>query len=693
MSTPSEFSISSASDAVFIDHDDISNYNPEQILPESDESIREIRRWLKPTSYNLESGEYKKHLSSHTPGTGEWLSSSASFKSWADGSDHGLLWIKGIPGSGKSVLAANIVDELSRSHPGAPVLFFFFRQIIDANHDPSALLRDWLDQVLIYSPPLQKKLKDYVQSSRLLSSMSMEDLWKDLRTALAGLHEKVFCIADALDEMDHGNEVFLRSLASLGGWKPEKIKVLITSRPVPSVEVPLRKVKSLSVRLQESIVDIDIAQFVQSSLNSSSVSLQDRRLIEEAVPGRANGLFLYAKLAMDSFLESNADVARVLRSLPTDLNEMYERLLREHSHRSGVPDDVQLLILQWVTHATRPLRLLELAEMLSVTHGPGANKTLESSKDLVRSACGPLLEILPDETVSVVHHSFTEFLKGMTRSVGDGDYPILMSGPTNANLGVSCLAYMSAGCLDEIKTLQKENTVSSRRKISDWDYPSWDEPKLSKEEVQMRLKFPFLAYVTTNWYTHISRSATAGEGQTKINDSLKKFFENQKRVDAWLKLCWPGDERASGGVTQLHIAAKLGLEYYVDSLLSSGEYSVDESDVCGKTPLWWAASCGHASVVRLLIGAGAKPDHDEPLRGLKPLHQAAKSNHFETVRALLEAGVNPLTEKTRENPGRRCGNAPRTYRQTPLMVSNNAKCSRSPSLSLLSTRLLRQPTH
>ncbi|KAK1839685.1 ankyrin repeat domain-containing protein [Colletotrichum chrysophilum] len=38
----------SDSDAVVIGHDDISNYNPDQILPELPEVIENLRAWLRP---------------------------------------------------------------------------------------------------------------------------------------------------------------------------------------------------------------------------------------------------------------------------------------------------------------------------------------------------------------------------------------------------------------------------------------------------------------------------------------------------------------------------------------------------------------------------------------------------------------------------------------------------------------------
>ncbi|KAJ4347456.1 hypothetical protein N0V95_005418 [Ascochyta clinopodiicola] len=245
-------------DIVVVDRDDISNYNAEQILPESPQEIEKIRSWLQATEYAHQSGEFRKHLASHMQGTGIWLTKSAAYISWLNDENHGLLWIKGIPGSGKSVVAAHLIRHLKEFH--TPVLYFFFRQIIDANHEPAALLRDWLDQVLDYSPPLQSELKEFLKKKRSLSSVSMDDLWGFLRLALKSLPSNSFCVADALDEMDSGNEGFLRSLAEFGQWMPSKVKLLITSRPVPAIEATLRRFNLLQLSLEEKLVDTDISR-------------------------------------------------------------------------------------------------------------------------------------------------------------------------------------------------------------------------------------------------------------------------------------------------------------------------------------------------------------------------------------------------------------------------------------------------
>lgn len=581
-------------DAIIIDREDVSNYNPDQILPKSTEDIKTIRKWLEPTSYAIAGGEFRKHLSSHAPGTGRWLTSTEEYQQWLHLEERGLLWIKGIPGSGKSVHVAKLIDDLRKTNPGCPVLFFFFRQIITANHSPQALLRDWMDQVLLYSPPLQHQLWSYIKDEVRLGSLSTSDLLKDLQMAFRALPDRVFCVADALDEMDTGNDAFLQALGSLGQWRPSKVKVLITSRPVPRVETPLRQIPVLSIRLEERLVDVDISTYVHSKLFESQIPQSKWSVIANAVPGRANGLFLYAKLAMEAFLEPGADIEAVLAHLPADLNVLYTDLLQDHSRRSGISPSIQHKILQSVTHATRPLRLVELAEMCRVIDFAGSDKDLKAMKELIRTACGPLLEILPDETVSVVHHSFTEYLKGTTRSENEGGYEVLRPGPTHAELAMSSLRYMLVtGCLDEVKTWIDDNDDSPAYSDEIIPYsPSKKDVPFSKRQewvpediLELRLKFPFLVYATRNWHIHVRRAEEAPYPQEEISELIEQFLSVDKTVKAWHEVTWPGFASNARKFSILHLAARYGLVSYTKKLLASWPGEVDAYDISRRTAL------------------------------------------------------------------------------------------------------------
>ena len=83
-------------DAVLLGRDDVSDFNEENILPQSPDTLAKIRKWLQPTCYDDENSEYSKHLSSHLNGTGLWLVRSDAYKEWFSNEEHGLLWIRGM---------------------------------------------------------------------------------------------------------------------------------------------------------------------------------------------------------------------------------------------------------------------------------------------------------------------------------------------------------------------------------------------------------------------------------------------------------------------------------------------------------------------------------------------------------------------------------------------------------------------
>jgi DNA replication protein DnaC len=95
-------------------------------------------------------------------GTGQWIKDADQYREWRESDKHGCLWINGMPGSGKSVVAARTASDLAKDKD-ALVVFFFFRYIILTNRTPHDLIRDWMAQMLDRSIPLQAKLKSLMK--------------------------------------------------------------------------------------------------------------------------------------------------------------------------------------------------------------------------------------------------------------------------------------------------------------------------------------------------------------------------------------------------------------------------------------------------------------------------------------------------------------------------------------------------
>ncbi|KAF5251580.1 hypothetical protein FANTH_3190 [Fusarium anthophilum] len=651
-------SANTADEYDFVDHQDTAL---------SPETVAELREWLQPTDYLAESSEYRRHLLSQAPGTGLWICETEEYRKWHDSPDHGSLWIKGVPGAGKSVMAASMIQYL-RTTENCPVLFFFFRNIVAANFSPRALIQDWLAQLLPHSPKLQFALQSRLEDS--LDDTSDNEL---IELFLDGVScvPKLYCVGDALDEMSTDSTPILERLNGLATHRPRTLKLLMTSRPSRTLQSTLRDSSIVHISLKQRLVDVDILSYLNHRFDNAPALEHHREAKKDLismVAGKSQGLFLYAKLTMDQVEDSlRSDAALNIEdleaSLPVGLEQTYTSMLEKQRGEPGVTTDVQVLILEAVIHASRPLRLNELASLLKCVR-PDITQP-SAFKSLIATSCGPLIEILEDETLQVIHHSFTEFLRGDTRSastVGASDFPIIDSLQAHKHMAMNCLVYLQSGSL-LLDSEQSNNsavdpsvTFETPRHKVDREARYYRREHLgirdehdAFEYRSARLQYPFLSYAVENWPYHASNyDVDDSEFFNTIMDFLNSGSLSFLR---WLVLEWgstSSDKGSPKGIpTGLHIAAFAGLTQFASQLLKQG-VSVSAVDAQERVPLHWAATNGHDKVAALLLHNGANPDAEDG-RGLKPIHLATLKNYAKVVTVLLEAGVKPNTIKTREN--------------------------------------------
>lgn len=112
-----------AEDVDIVGHQDCS-LNPDE--------LRKIEAWLEPTDYLNDSSEFNRHIASRAPGTGLWICDTPQYQQWHNTGGQGSFWVKGVPGAGKSVISASLVQHLKATEK-APVLSFFFHHILESN--------------------------------------------------------------------------------------------------------------------------------------------------------------------------------------------------------------------------------------------------------------------------------------------------------------------------------------------------------------------------------------------------------------------------------------------------------------------------------------------------------------------------------------------------------------------------------
>ncbi|KAJ5091685.1 hypothetical protein NUU61_006555 [Penicillium alfredii] len=657
----SDSSISESSISDSEDQDFVVVEQPDE-LPE----IAELVVWLHPTDYLGEFSDFQKHLHSHVQGTGEWIEQTTQYQQWHDSPIHGLLWLKAVAGAGKSVLAARLIAHLQHTESNTPVLFFFFRQIIASNHDPHSMVRDWMAQLLGHSPHLRTKLDRFKQDGRAAKDIALSELWQLLLDALRSL-DKVYLVVDALDEVDSEHtQGLLQRLVALGEFRPGAINLIVTSRPLPQVQKFLNVPSVLQVRLEDRQVNKDISIFVQHRLTQAHhLDESTRESIKRSIEDRVHPSFLYTRLVLTKLLEEDkedslelATVQNALTFLPSSMEDMYSEMLYDHSQLASVPQERQLLILQLVTHSSRPLRLLEIAsvlDFLDMNNGTGKHG---DTKNMTRMSCGPLLEILEDEMVSIIHHSCTEFLMDTARKdrpVAEQPvhpFPVIDSTQTHELMATLCVQYLlSSG-------------------LSSWeinDECRYHDEGIISQQKRLQLQHPFLGYALENWHYHVQRSSVLN---SRLLEKLNTFMDADNRsfqawVDAVIK-----PEYAVKSVSPLHVAAWTGITNYVEFLLTAG-HEINVLTDHEETPLTLAAQKGHADTVVVFLKHGAAPDQSDKF-GHKPIHYAARSNRHAIVQALLDAGVSPLTGVTCDYPPRRCGNARSSVGDSPLRYASKA---------------------
>jgi hypothetical protein len=607
-----------------------------QIIADKQPDISKVQAWLSPTDYNSSSSEFHRHLSSKAPETGEWIRETSQFNQWHSSEYHGSIWIKAVPGAGKSVVAASMVDSLSRNE-SVPVLHFFFRQIIETNRSSRSLLQDWLSQLLPFSEILQVSLWEHLEENKALASLSTSQLWQHLLSGLRYV-ERAYCVVDALDEMTI-DEDFLSRLNALGSFRPAHIKIIMTSRPKQYLQRALTDPQVIHVSLEEELVSRDISTFILQRVGAfgeDGVDVNTQKSIIDTICKRSDGLFLYARLILDQIAKSvkangNRDhsIQQMVAQLPVGLEDMYNMVLFDHATLTKVDQSTQAMILQLASHSARPLRLIEIANALetNVRFEPTSNDI----KEVIRSACGPLLEIMEDETVQILHHSFTEFLLNssrLDRSTPEAPhFPVIDSTTAHRDIALTCFASLQFEAFQSYPEDPKpEATEFSRgeKRASELNFRA------------IFLQHPFVEYGARNWPYHVRNYEVE---DPHFFNSCREFCDpSSPHFRAWLELLAKDKELkvARRHSTSLHIAASFGLTLWAKHLIEIG-MDIDGLDSSENTPLFWAAKSGYSDMVDLLLRAGAKPDVDG-YDGLKPLHVAALRNHSKVVKLILAAG-------------------------------------------------------
>lgn len=325
---------------------------------------------------------YQSAVKHRQPGTGGWLTESDTFRVWSQ-HDHGIFWLRGLPGCGKTILVSTVVEYLqhsikSRAKDVALAYFYVdYRDAAKQNLDAclSTLVRQLLDQ----NPRGMRRLERLrEQKQRSLSRNLTTSDYVDILKELADLENKVYIVIDALDESPDP-ERFVDALKQISNREANKspIVVLVTSRNNPTLEHALIPIVTHHVFVSNKDNN-DIQSFVAAEVKKRFVSVKSKvsgaeliDLIITEISTRADGLFLQAVLLLDFVFagKTRRSIRNTLTELPNGLEKTYETVLKRATSQNSHHVNEIKRSLQWLSMSFTPLTPTMLVEAAAIDPG------------------------------------------------------------------------------------------------------------------------------------------------------------------------------------------------------------------------------------------------------------------------------------------------------------------------------------
>ncbi|KAK5788083.1 hypothetical protein VI817_009041 [Penicillium citrinum] len=587
--------------------------------------------------------------------TCEWILDLEEYQSWRSQS-HGLLWIKGKPGAGKSTLMVFLHDKLQISQDdrlGIRLDFFFTARGTEMQRTPLGMLRSLLNQIFNRDPTIRSQIRE-IYDRRCKQFGNSKRQWEWPQTLLEELlasaildsanRQHVVVFVDALDEAGATSaqqlaEYFHR-LVARAERKKLYIQVCISCRHYPIMESG----QAIEIKVEDHNQQ-DIATYIRDKLikrqAEKSTSQRMREMLVEQLTQQANGVFQWIHIIIPLIErkvregESFDDICCWLREVPAGLEAVYTYILNNVIEKRNRQQS--FLFFQWICLTERPLTVTEmryalvaqnLREPLSPKKWERIPGFIESNKHMlerIKAISGGLAEVVPsadnNETVQVVHQSVNDFLrtKGLQflcRNIGMG-----MLSMTKDKILSQCQATLYRSCLVYLATFYSPAGTT--------------ELKGTKEElIQDR---PLVNYATINLFTHAQKAADHRPGVLQnekniLQQVLGRWVQIYQKLNKYSRVCPPR------GTTLLHMAAAANLVDLIEPMVSDiKDIAIRNSD--GSTALHLAARWGHVTAGKVLRRTGADQEAKDQ-GGKTPLFEAASGGHIEFVKLLLDKDVN-----------------------------------------------------
>lgn len=379
-----------------------------------DNQDKECLQDLQIKDFEIEKVENtKEHL---LDGISDWIFDNkmyTEFINWdtseANGPSPRLMWIRGEPGTGKTMLMMSIIRKLfSLSFCRAPGVSYFFCQGTEKDlRDATTTLRCLVWQLLSQQPLLITHVRD-LHRKEGSTAFQGKHAFLTVRRAFKSMLKdenlrRIYLIVDALDECEQGL-ADLRQLILDSLDLSDRVKWLVSSRPCIQLDTPH------VIDLDKDLLKVPVSTYISRKLATlkGREGYNDEILaeIEKEVGERAENTFLWVALAFkelngcDSFayVAHGSEALEIVKAMPSGLMRLYNHILLKI--KSDIDAKKCENLLEVAAFAYRPLTLEDMHLFVDVK---------KAMQERIIKKCSSFLT-LSNNTLYLIHQTAKEYL-------------------------------------------------------------------------------------------------------------------------------------------------------------------------------------------------------------------------------------------------------------------------------------------
>jgi hypothetical protein len=450
-----------------------------------------------------------------------WVLDNTIFQQWQHNPSSRLLWVKGDPGKGKTMLLCGIIHELHSLLPSTTLLSYFFCQATDPRlNTATAVLRGLLFMLVSQQPSLishVRKKHDHAGKSLFEDANAWIALTEILTEMLQDLSLRPAClIIDALDECVTADLPKLLEFVAKQSLASPRVKWVVSSRNWPDIEARLERAGhqvrlslELNAKSVAAAVDIFIQRKVEQLAQEKRYKVEVQHAVLQHLRLNANDTFLWVALVCQDLKRTPKwNVLNKLALFPPGLDSLYKRMMGRISRSDGAEICLQVLASTAIMY--RPVSVPELVALVEQLEDLD---DLESVREIV-GFCGSFLT-LREDIVYFVHQSAKDFLflKAYDETFPDGTEDI------HRRIFLRSLAILT-------RTLHRD-----MYRLEAPDYPI-ENAKLPKTDPLAVSQYPCIY-----WIDHLCdskrKSLANSVGHMQVTDLVDKFL--RKNYLYWLE--------------------------------------------------------------------------------------------------------------------------------------------------------------